>query len=131
MIVVTRPSRYLWIVSTFRSTGRVSRNVRASSAICVPITAAERQDDAERQDHGQQHGWHAAQMQRRRRLPRGQQKGEQHCEYDRDHHLAAEIEAGDDDDRDREGQQPLHPRAFPRGRLGQGADRAGPDKSGM
>ena len=87
----------------------------------------EHQDDAQCQNHSQQRRWHAAQMQTPQEVRNwGQQKGEQHSQYDWDHHLAAEIEAGDDDDRDREGQKALHAGCVGWGNLDDGSrDRRG------
>ena len=109
-----RITRLIWLVAKPWTVSTLSRIVLAyfgtscaSSAICVPIRPPSARMMLEGKHHGDQDGQHAAEVDAAQQVDDWrQQERQQHRQGDRDQDGAAQIEAGDDDDRDRQGQQP-------------------------
>ncbi|GJE43577.1 hypothetical protein AEGHOMDF_2756 [Methylobacterium soli] len=63
-------------------------------------------DDGQRQQHGDDDGWHAPKLDPAQQVDDGgEDEAEEHCQHEGDEDLAAEVEGGNEHDTDGEGQE--------------------------
>ncbi len=105
-----------WTMSTFsRIVLAYFGTSCANSASLGADYAAERYDNAEGKHDGDQYGQDTTEVDASQQVDDWrQQEGQQHGQRDGNQDGAAEVEAGDDDDRDSEGQQPAQAGRFRR-----------------